>query len=490
MTNKKLLIVVPYRDREENLKTFLDKVPSFFDSRGITYDILICELDSNGDWNAGLTCNSLINFTKNKKYEYVYIHHVDIYPTKGHFTFPNKNEYYYNLGDYGSCLITYENFINVGGYSNMFWGWGGEDNDLYNKLNTLSLTAVDMGNSALKFNTDSQNHERRFNAKNYAHTVKIVYKTISHEKNDINNFYENAYIKNIFKVADNIYRQVVHQLKTSPSQFKNKNVLLGYLKDISDPDVIMPFLKTSILYSSYEYDVVICIADENPNEHLLEQIRAFGATPYICKSVDNNICIDRYHAYKKFLETEGSHYNLVLHTDVMDVYFQDNPFKYIENDLIISSEIVKIKDERWNSQTFNLLYEYDVYDTIKDMSVLCGGIIGGPKTKFIKLCELIIQERCNKKISNINVFGIDQPILQNIIYNNKLNINVLHPNTGFAINIQSLLQHKNLFEEIEIIDNKNVTFRDKKISIVHQYNRDSKMYNKVHTFFKNHFGAI
>ena len=30
-----------------------------------------------------------------------------------------------------------DSFLNVGGYSNSFWGWGGEDNDLYKKLSKL-----------------------------------------------------------------------------------------------------------------------------------------------------------------------------------------------------------------------------------------------------------------------------------------------------------------------------------------------------------------
>ena len=63
---KDLLIVVPYRNREEHLKEFLENAPKYFDKQNIEYDILICELDQTGDWNAGLCVNSTINFIKDR----------------------------------------------------------------------------------------------------------------------------------------------------------------------------------------------------------------------------------------------------------------------------------------------------------------------------------------------------------------------------------------------------------------------------------------
>ena len=92
---KDLLIVVPYRNREEHLKEFLENAPKYFDKQNIKYDILICELDQIGDWNAGLCVNSIIDFIKDKNYKWLFIHHVDIYPLEGDFNFPNENEYYY-----------------------------------------------------------------------------------------------------------------------------------------------------------------------------------------------------------------------------------------------------------------------------------------------------------------------------------------------------------------------------------------------------------
>lgn len=482
---KNVLIVVPYRDREEHLEKFLKAAPKYFNTQNITYDILICELDSEGDWNAGLCCNSLINFVKDKQYEYIYIHHVDIYPIEGDISFPNQNEYYFNIGDYGSCIVSYKNFIKAGGYSNLFWGWGGEDNDLYQKLNSIGLVAIDKNENFIKFNLEDQKHPRIFNGKNYANAVKLIF-TDEFNRKDIDTFYENAYIKDFSKIDNNIYKQIVHPLNVSANQAKNKKVLLGYIKNKQNPKELMPFLKTGMMFASYEYDIAICIADENPDEYLLNQIEAFGAIPYVVSSEDDNICIDRYYAYKKFI-TEHPQYTHVLHTDVTDVIFQTNPFKFIKDDLIISSEGIQIKNETWNTNSLKGLYSNVIYNIIKDKNVLCGGVIGGPVDKFILLCNLIIQENKILKIRKKDLWGIDQLIIQKLIYIEGLDIKILKHDSKFAVNLHVISNNKSLYTNIKIINNKKVFYIDSPFSVVHQYNRFIELFNNVQNFYEKSF---
>ena len=40
----------------------------------------------------------------------------------------------------GIVLMSPETFINIGGFSNSFWGWGGEDDDLYCRLERNNIT--------------------------------------------------------------------------------------------------------------------------------------------------------------------------------------------------------------------------------------------------------------------------------------------------------------------------------------------------------------
>ena len=65
---KQILIVVPFRNREEHLKDCLNHTPKYFRNQNISFDVLITELDNIGDWNRGICCNSLINFNIGEKY--------------------------------------------------------------------------------------------------------------------------------------------------------------------------------------------------------------------------------------------------------------------------------------------------------------------------------------------------------------------------------------------------------------------------------------
>jgi hypothetical protein len=483
---KDLLIVVPYRNREEHLKEFLENAPKYFDKQNIEYDILICELDQTGDWNAGLCVNSTINFIKDKKYKWLFIHHVDIYPLEGDLNFPNENEYYYNIGDYGSCLMLMDSFLNVGGYSNSFWGWGGEDNDLYKKLSMSGLLQIDKDDWNVKYEKKFQNHLRKFNGKNYANTVKNIFFT--EEKNDIKNFDINGSTRDLIKLSENIYKHIVVPKKISPYDYKNDKVILGYLINNKDTNALMAYVKSSMMFSSYEYDVAICIADEEPDSYLIDQLESFGVIVYKHNRKTNDLFIDRYFAYKDFLE-KNTQYKKVLHTDVSDVFFQSNPFDHLSDELIISSEDILIKDEEWNSKVIKNIYDISVYEKLKDKEVLCGGVFGGERNVFINFCEKVIEESKNIEV---HIHGSDQPIIQKIIYIDDFKVDIKKLESAFCCNLHVYNHYKELFiDKISIYDNGRVFNTNKvKFSIVHQYNRINDIYQRIYKHFVNFFGPI
>jgi hypothetical protein len=488
---KDMLIVVPYRNRERDLENFLKKTPEYFNKQNLSYDILICELENNCSWNAGMPCNSLIDFINiEKNYEWLYIHHVDITPISGDWKFPSDNEVYHNLGDYGSCLMKMKAFLDVGGYSNSFWGWGAEDNDLYSKFKRKNYIVTTLDDSyQVKYDTEYQNHIRAFNGKNYAHNLKELYLIKDSEKNNINNYHDHAITKNLVKLSENIYKQTVVSKKTCPNNYKNDKVLISYLKNQKDTKSIMPFIKSAMIFSSYSFDVVICSADNDANDHIINQIESFGANVYFHKIKNQDTFIDRYEAYKDFL-IKNNHYKQVLHCDCLDIIFQSNPFNHIDENLIISSENILIKDEKWNKSILNMIYSDDIYESIKNNQVLCGGIIGGPIDKFINLCDLVVREAGNLNISNKH--GSDQPILQKIIYTDNLDICIKNLNDAFCCNLHVYQNYKELLNNEIIIKNNNLFFNKemKKFSIVHQYNRIPDSYISIYNHFNKYFYPI
>ena len=486
MLDKDLLIVTPYRNRQEHLINFLEKVPSFFDKQNIEYDILICELESIGDWNAGLCCNSLIDFTKKRNYKYIMIHHVDVYPLSGTITFPKENEFVFNMGDYGSCLMEMNTFKSVGGYSNGFWGWGGEDNHLYSKLQKNNIIPLDCSKQNIFYDCSFQNHERTFNGKNYSNSIKLLNYNVENSSDNIFNFYENGDVKAIVKIKNNIFKQIITPKKISPRESNNNKLLISYAKNIQDISKLMPFIKTSLLHSAYEYDVAICVPDALENDSLISELKNFGIIPYIVKSEVESLFLDRFYIYKKFL-LEHSNYEYVLHTDILDVFFQENPFNYIKKDLIISSEEVKIFNQSWNSKTIKSIYGDFIYNKIKHQDVLCSGVIGGPYNKFLDFCNTVIKE--SEKYSFLNFYGMDQPIIQKLIYFDKIQIKILNHENCFCINLHTVNEFIGKYKNINITNNK-VFYKDTLFSIVHQYNRISDLYSIIYNNYLKKFDPI
>lgn len=491
---KDLLIVVPYRDRPDHLKEFLKNSPSYFDKQGLSYDILLCELDAAGDWNAGLCVNALIDFVKDdKEYTWLYVHHVDVWPMHGNWQLPEDNTVLHNLGDYGSCFLKLQHFLNVNGYCNSFWGWGGEDNELYDKLRGHGFAVVDVGQSwPVKFDTEFQNHERKFNGNNYGGGINNLLVKQTSDRDNIQQFHDHAQVKKLPNIAENIFHQLVTPLKKSPREFKNENVLLGYINGIKDFAYVAPFVKSALIYAPYNYDIVMIVSDaqDNVSEYLMDQLTSFGVTVVRDAKTNNNLFIDRFEKYAKFLQS--SHYKQCLHVDVTDSYFQSNPFLHVGDSLCITSEGVSIDKEVWNTKMFDLLYGNCTTGKIKHCEVLCGGIIGGSVKKFVNFCHNVVQEYENKGWNCEN--GVDQIIIQKLIYVDNLHADIVvkRPKDDFCINLHVYKNCKDLVNYCIDIQNNKVVFSENsvKFSIVHQYNRFNELYNGVVNHFVNYFTPV
>jgi hypothetical protein len=141
---KKGCIIIPYRDRKEHLKTFLNKVK-------VDLDIIVVEQFDNNLFNRGKLLN--IGFELNKDlYDYFIFHDVDMIPFKNidysycenicHMaTFVEQFEYKAPPHIYfgGVNLFPKEKFIQINGFGNNYWGWGQEDDNLYFRCKYLNL---------------------------------------------------------------------------------------------------------------------------------------------------------------------------------------------------------------------------------------------------------------------------------------------------------------------------------------------------------------
>ena len=141
----KLGIIVPYRDRESHLKVFNKKMSDYLKSQNIEYEIIVVEQSDNKPFNRGKLLN--VGYFKAKELlcDYMVFHDVDMVPMDVDYSYSEipihlatdfevdtiklKN---LQFDDYfgGVTMFSMETFEKINGYSNLYWGWGFEDDDL------------------------------------------------------------------------------------------------------------------------------------------------------------------------------------------------------------------------------------------------------------------------------------------------------------------------------------------------------------------------
>ena len=169
----RLGIIVPYRDRVDHLHLFKKSIAKFLDATDIQYEIIIVEQDDAKTFNRGKLLNIGFIYAKKLKCDYVVFHDVDMLPINADYSYSDipihlacnfspTNGFTRTIFDeyFGGVTIFPSNiFEDINGYSNEYWGWGYEDNDiLYRcRLNNVALDKKEIkmmsGNTAaLSFN--------------------------------------------------------------------------------------------------------------------------------------------------------------------------------------------------------------------------------------------------------------------------------------------------------------------------------------------------
>jgi len=150
----KVAIIVPYRDREDHLRAFLINIHRFLQRQQSEYGIYIVEQSGNGPFNRAMLMNvGAAEALKQHDYQCFIFHDVDLLPEddRNLYTCPiqprhmsvSVDSFMYRLpyDDIfgGVSAMTVDQFRLVNGFSNLFWGWGGEDDDMANRLRLKKL---------------------------------------------------------------------------------------------------------------------------------------------------------------------------------------------------------------------------------------------------------------------------------------------------------------------------------------------------------------
>ncbi|XP_013197024.2 beta-1,4-galactosyltransferase 7 [Amyelois transitella] len=148
---KRLALIVPFRDRFEELLEFVPHMHKFLNKQKIPFHIFIIQQADSNRFNRASLINVGFLLTRND-YDYIAMHDVDLlpmnddlkydYPDKApiHISSPETHpKYHYDTFIGGILLIKNEHFELVNGMSNNYWGWGLEDDEFYVRLKDAGL---------------------------------------------------------------------------------------------------------------------------------------------------------------------------------------------------------------------------------------------------------------------------------------------------------------------------------------------------------------
>ncbi|RWS25044.1 beta-1:4-N-acetylgalactosaminyltransferase bre-4-like isoform X2 [Leptotrombidium deliense] len=180
-------IIIPLRGRKMNLKIFLRYMHPFLMRQQIEYGIYVIEQsEDKREFNRAKLFNvGYVEALKEYNYSCFIFHDVDLLPENDddppytcgpqpiHLsaavdTLNYKLKYTGLIG--GVTALTQHQMQRVNGYSNSYWGWGGEDDDLYNRLTSAGYSISRYPNNRCRFTMLKHNqtvaHETRFKVLN------------------------------------------------------------------------------------------------------------------------------------------------------------------------------------------------------------------------------------------------------------------------------------------------------------------------------------
>ena len=168
----RLAVVVPFRNRYEELLQFAPFLHSFLNRQHVRHQIWVVNQADNHRFNRAALINVGFLLSRNEC-DYMVMHDIDLLPLNDHLlyaynengplhiTSPNLHPlYHYDTYIGGILIMTRQQFEKVNGLSNQFWGWGREDDELYMRLKEAELKVQYPRNITTGTNTFKHIHDK------------------------------------------------------------------------------------------------------------------------------------------------------------------------------------------------------------------------------------------------------------------------------------------------------------------------------------------
>ncbi|CAB1337325.1 unnamed protein product [Coregonus sp. 'balchen'] len=193
---QKVAIIIPFRNRDEHLKFWLYYLHPILQRQQLDYGIYVINQDGDEIFNRAKLLNiGYMEALKEYDYGCFVFSDVDLIPMDDRNTykcFSQPRHLSVSMDKFGFRLpynqyfggvssMSKEQFLKINGFPNNYWGWGGEDDDIYNRLSSKGMTISRPSGAVgkcrmIRHNRDGGNEDNPQRFDRIAHTRETMNK--------------------------------------------------------------------------------------------------------------------------------------------------------------------------------------------------------------------------------------------------------------------------------------------------------------------------
>lgn len=193
---QKVAIIIPFRNRDEHLKYWLYYLHPILQRQQLDYGVYVINQDGTEIFNRAKLLNvGYAEALKEYDYDCFVFSDVDLIPMDDRNTyrcFSQPRHLSVSMDKFGFRLpynqyfggvssMSKEQFLKINGFPNNYWGWGGEDDDIFNRLNfkgmSISRPSGETGKCRMiRHQRDKQNEPNPQRFDRLAHTRDTMHK--------------------------------------------------------------------------------------------------------------------------------------------------------------------------------------------------------------------------------------------------------------------------------------------------------------------------
>ncbi|XP_051944897.1 beta-1,4-galactosyltransferase 1-like [Xyrauchen texanus] len=155
IAQQKVAMIIPFRNRDEHLKFWLYYMHPILQNQQLDYGIYIIIQDGDDAFNRAKLLNiGYAEALKEYDYQCFVFSDVDLIPMDDrniYKCFSQPRHLSVSMDKFGFRLpyatffggvssLSKEQYLNINGFPNNYWGWGGEDDDIFNRISIKGMS--------------------------------------------------------------------------------------------------------------------------------------------------------------------------------------------------------------------------------------------------------------------------------------------------------------------------------------------------------------